>query len=375
MRIGIDARLYGLENAGIGRYITSLVDSLVKDDKHIFTLFVKPQYADIFSQRKNVTTVVTNTPHYSVAEQFFDYGKYQLDLLHVPHFNAPLLYKGKLVLTIHDLIKHHSTGADTTTRNPFFYGFKRLGYLALTRLAAAKADRIIVPSNWVKQDVIKTLKVPADKIDVVYEAVDSEFGKAVKTEETKKLLSHHKLRKPFLVYTGSVYPHKNVGLLLEAIKRRNPHKELDFSLAVVCARNVFWQRLNEKIKSLGLENEVKLLGFLSDRELSGLYHEAYALVQPSHMEGFGLTGLEAMKVGLPVLAANATCLPEIYQDAAIYFDPHSVDDFLEKLNRITVDRRLYQSLSDKGKKRVKQFSWKLAAKETLSVYEKVQSGI
>lgn len=375
MNIGIDARLYGLENAGIGRYITSLVDSLVKDDKHTFTLFVKPQYSGIFAKRKNVTTVVTNVPHYSVGEQFFDYGKYQLDLLHVPHFNAPLLYKGKLVLTIHDLIKHHSRGADTTTRNPFFYVFKRLGYQVLTRLISAKAQKIIVPSNWVKQDVIKTLKVPAEKIEVVYEAVASEFGKAAKAEETKKLLSRHKLRKPFLVYTGSVYPHKNVGLLLDAIKRRNPHKELDFSLAVVCARNVFWQRLGEKIKSMGLEKEVKLLGFLSDAELSGLYREAYALVQPSLMEGFGLTGLEAMKVGLPVLSANATCLPEIYKDAAIYFDPHSVDDFLEKLNQITVNRQLYQRLSGEGKKRVNQFSWNLAAKETLSVYEKVQSGI
>lgn len=372
MLIGIDARLYGLENAGIGRYITNLVDELVvQNKKREFLLFVRPQYASLHLDQKHVRTEVLDIPHYSLREQFIDWEKYRLDLLHVPHFNASILYPGKLVLTIHDLIKHHSTGPETTTRNPAFYLGKRLGYLALTRLVAGKADQIIAPSHWVKEDVVKTLGVTPEKIEVIYEAVDSRFGKAVSEDEIKKLLVKHQLKKPFLVYTGSVYPHKNIDLLLEAIKKRNLVKELDFSLAVVCARNVFWQRLQDKVTKLGLDNEVKLLGFLSDEELAGLYKQAYALVQPSFMEGFGLTGLEAMKVGLPVLAAKATCLPEVYRDAALYFDPRSVDDFIDKLNLITQNRKLYQTLADKGKERAKEFSWKMAARDTLKVYDEV----
>jgi glycosyltransferase involved in cell wall biosynthesis len=370
MKIGIDARLYGLENAGIGRYITNLVDQLVEtDSSNQYHLFVKKDYADLFADYDNVEVSVINTPHYSVREQLINWKKYQLDLLHVPHFNAPLAYSGKLVLTIHDLIKHHSTGAETTTRNQALYGVKRLGYLTLTKLVAKRADKIICPSNWVRDDIVKTLKVNPDRIEVIYEAVAADFGTAVGEVETKKLMASHKLSKPFLVYTGSIYPHKNVDLLLEAIKRRNQISELDFSLAVVCARNIFWQRLETKVKQMGLEADVKLLGFLSDQELAGLYKHAYALVQPSKMEGFGLTGLEAMKLGLPVLAAKATCLPEIYGDAAVYFNPNSVDDFIDKLSKITQNRRLYQELSLKGKKHVKNFSWKKAAKETIAVYK------
>ena len=113
MNIGFDARLYGLENAGIGRYVTNLIDELVKlDRKNTYYLFLKPQYAAIHQDKTNVIPVVTSIPHYSLSEQILllpIVNRCPLDLLHVPHFNAPLFYSGKLILTIHDLIKHFFT--------------------------------------------------------------------------------------------------------------------------------------------------------------------------------------------------------------------------------------------------------------------------
>ena len=133
------------------------------------------------------------------------------------------------------------------------------------------------------------------------------------------------MTKPFLVYTGNLYPHKNVGVLIQAAER------LKINVDIVCARSVFERRLTKS-------SYVRYLGRLSDQDLIKLYKQASAFVFPSLIEGFGLTGLEAMSVGLPVLASNATVLPEIYGDAAVYFDPRSQDQFVHQLERFFSDQ-------------------------------------
>ncbi|EKD53159.1 MAG: mannosyltransferase B-like protein, partial [uncultured bacterium] len=125
MRIGIDARLYGLEHAGLGRYVMKLVENVLSSDKkNDYVLFLRSKYQNEFEGNKNVKTVVCNVPIYGLAEQVilpFFFAKENLDLLHVPHFNAPLFYPGKFILTVHDLIKHDSKGPATTTRRPWLY--------------------------------------------------------------------------------------------------------------------------------------------------------------------------------------------------------------------------------------------------------------
>jgi glycosyltransferase involved in cell wall biosynthesis len=114
-----------------------------------------------------------------------------------------------------------------------------------------------------------------------------------------------------------------------------------------------------------------MLGFQSDEVVGRLYSQALALVHPSKMEGFGLTGLEAMKVGLPVVSSSASCLPEVYQDAALFFDPENVDDLVAKLEMIIGDQHLRDQLKDKGLLLAKKYSWRKMAKETLSVYNQI----
>lgn len=376
MRIGIDARLYGLEHAGLGRYVMKLVDEVLKQDrKNDYVLFLKPSYVEKFKNKKRVKVVTTNIPIYSLAEQVVlpvVFGREKLDLLHVPHFNAPLLYQGKMILTIHDLIKHDSKGPQTTTRYKWLYLFKRLGYLALTNLIATRADHILVPSNYVKEAVAKRLHVDSKKITVTYEAVAGTIKEVVLSDEEKiKTLNRYRLTQPFIVYTGSVYPHKNVNLLVDAIEKHNQNKEMDLMLAIICSRSVFWQRLNEKINKKGLQNSVKLLGYVEDPEVSRLYNLAIALVHPSKMEGFGLTGLEAMSVGLPVISSNASCLPEIYGDATLYFNPTDVDDLVSCLETLLKDQELRSDLSTKGYLQARKYSWKKMAKETIVIYKQI----
>ncbi len=140
-------------------------------------------------------------------------------------------------------------------------------------------------------------------------------------------------------------------------------------MALICSRSVFWERLNRKIIEKGLQNWIKLLGFLEDREVSKLYSLAFALVHPSKMEGFGLTGLEAMSVGLPVISSNTSCLPEIYGDAALYFNPNDADDLVSCLESFLKDPELRSRMATRGYLQSRNFSWKKLAKETLIVYK------
>lgn len=378
MRIGIDARLYGLEHAGLGRYVMKLVEELLKHDrKNTYVLFLNSNHLDEFKDKKRVEVVKTNIPIYSLAEQTilpFVFSKAKLDILHVPHFNAPLLYQGKLILTIHDLIKHDSKGPETTTRTRWLYYFKRFGYLTLTNLIAKRADHIIVPSNFVKEDVSKRLHISPDKITVTYEAAAGTIKEITLGENEKiKLLNKYGLTQPFVVYTGSVYPHKNVDVLVNALEKHNLLRELDLNLALICSRSVFWERLSKRIADRKLQHWVKLLGFVEDEDVSKLYSLAIALVHPSKMEGFGLTGLEAMSVGLPVISSNASCLPEVYGDAALYFDPNDVDDLSSCLDTIMKDQELRSGLATKGYLQARKYSWTKMAKETLLVYKKISN--
>ncbi len=374
MKIGIDARFYGPEHTGLGRYVTNLVDNLLKlDSVNDYVLFVTASHKNDFDSRKKIKVVVVDIPIYSLAEQIilpFIFAKEKLDLLHVPHFNAPILYPGKFIITLHDLIKHVSTGPQTTTRTPVFYYLKRLGYLIGTKIITQRATAILVPSKFVKDDVIQKLKINSSKILVTYEATSNTLKKVNLTQEEKqKVLSEYKLTQPFLIYTGNVYPHKNIDLLIQTIADYNKNKELDLCLAIVCARSVFWERANKKIADLEVGDKVKMLGFVNDDNLSKLYSLALALVHPSKMEGFGLTGLEAMGVGLPVISSNTTSLPEVYGEASLFFNPESENDLLEAIEKIIKDVDLRKKLSVLGVKQAKKYSWSKAAKLTLNLYQ------
>lgn len=376
MKIGIDARLYGLEHAGLGRYVMKLVQSVLKSDKkNKYVLFLNARHADEFRGKKRIKVVVCNVPIYSFSEQVllpYVFSKENLDLLHVPHFNAPLLYPGKYILTIHDLIKHESKGMATTTRKPLFYFVKRLGYLFLTSLITKRASAILVPSNFVKEDLAKKLNVPREKVTVTYEAVSSSLKETVLDQtEKKEILTKYNLAQPFIVYTGSVYPHKNVDILIDAIEKHNKSREVDLQLALICSRSVFWERTNKKIIDRNISHWVKMLGFVDDCDVSKLYSLALALVHPSKMEGFGLTGLEAMSVGLPVISSNASCLPEVYGDAALYFDPDNIDQLVECLNEIIKNHELREELSEKGYLQARKYSWDKMGAETFEVYKTI----
>lgn len=360
MRIGIDARFVGPQGTGLGKYTEKLILNLAKiDTTNEFIIFLRENNWSYLKLQinKNFTKVAAEVPWYSLEEQFkmpaiFD--AQNLDLLHVPHFNVPLLYKGKFVVTIHDLIHHKFSEYATTTKNPIIFKLKRLGYKKVITNAINNSQKILTPSKFVKEDIIKNFKINPSKIVVTYEAAEEEYFNSLPA--TTK-------RQPFLIYVGNAYAHKNLERLLDAIKILNTH------LIIVCPRDVFSVRLKNEIEKRSLEKNVEIKGYLKTSQLTKLFQKASAYVFPSLSEGFGIPGLNAMAAGISVVASNIPVLKEVYANAALYFDPQNPKDIAGKIHNVLSDPKTRMDLVKKGNAQVKKYSWFQMAEETLKVYE------
>ncbi len=373
MKIVIDARMYGLEHAGIGRYVINLVNQIERLDKknQYYLLLRKKYFQKLKLKNRNFRKILADYPHYSFQEQIFlliKLLKIKPDLVHFPHFNTPILWWGKQVVTIHDLIKHQSKGPQTTTRWRPLYWFKYLNYRFLVWVSVKKSIKIIVPSKYWKKELVQRFKLKPEKIEVTYEGIGDKF-KIQKSDG--KIIKKYRINKPFVIYTGNLYPHKNVEKLVQAIKLLNEGSDLPnkLTLVIVCARSVFLERFKKRVKEMEAERLVSLLGFVPDEDLVALYQEAKAFVFPTFLEGFGLPGLEAMAAGLPVVCSDILVLREIYGQAALYFDPQDVEDMTEKIKSVISDTKLRKTLIEKGFKQIKKYSWQKMAKQTLGVYE------
>ncbi|MBU1127420.1 glycosyltransferase family 4 protein [Patescibacteria group bacterium] len=370
MRIVLDARMYGLKHAGIGRYVLNLVNELEKrkleDDFYI--LLRKESFDSLNFKNPKIKKVKAEIAHYGLSEQIvlpFLLKRLKPDLVHFPHFNIPLFWLGRYVVTIHDLIKHESKGKETTTRLQVFYWLKFLLYRLIVFSSIKRAKKIIVPSDYWKKKLAKNYSLSEKKIMTTYEGAD-DFLKKQKKNTSDLILKKFKIDMPFVVYTGSLYPHKNIERLAKAIRLIN--KEKNLLLVIVCGRNVFWKRFKNWLVKEELGSFVKLLGFVDDSDLFSLYQKAEAFAFPSLLEGFGLPPLEAMAAGLPVVSSNATCLPEIYGNAAYYFDPLSVSDMAKSIEKVIFDKKLQEELKKRGAKQVKLYSWEKMVDETLRIY-------
>ena len=358
-KIVIDVRLSGLQHAGIGRYTQMLVEHL-KDLR--FTIY-------------DLRIISPHIRHYTLAEQIkmpIILAKEKPGLVHFPHFNVPLFYNKPFVVTIHDLLWHEQVGTTATTLPAWIYWLKYLAYRVVLRHAILKSKAIIVPSNWVKKKIVERFPEAEGKIRVIYEGVSEVFKKSLRaTAESAAIsgiaASPRRSGAPrndeYIIYTGSLYPHKNVNLVLNIMP-----KFPELKLIVACARNVFWEKFKKEVISRGLEDRVILAGFVSDDELAILYKNALAFVFPSKSEGFGLPGLEAMAAGLPVISSNAGSLPEIYGDAALYFFPENETELIGEIREIMDNQGLRKKLIKLGKERSQMFSWEKMSKETMEVY-------
>lgn len=354
----VDARW--LRQTGIGRFLSETLPGIIGDNDNIlFKLLVREEDYDYANKRYgsyiNAKIITTNISWYGFGEQFKllkVINSTQCDLVYFVNFNFPILLNKKFVVVIHDitLFKYNTFKAKSFL--PWAM-IKNIIMRLVVFLAAHRSQAIITPTKFVKKRLVDTLKVSASKITVVYQA----GTEAVEADDTSKVMSKFNINKPYILHAGVAYPHKNLERLIVAFGKLITKYKRDYQLVLVGKKDIFYKRLEQDIKNANLEDRIILTGYVEDRELSTLYHNALCYCLPSLSEGFGLPVLEAYKYKTPLVCSNATCLPEVAGDGALYFDPTDVNDMASKIAEITLDQDLRKELVEKGSAIADNFSW------------------
>lgn len=386
MKIAIDARFYGI--TGIGRYLSNLITNLenITGDSSVEVLLRKENFDVYRPQNTQYSKVLLDIPWYSFKEQLmvplYLYRK-RYDLVHFPHLNVPVFYFRPYVVTIHDLIMHTATKG-ATTRMPLYFTIKKQIYKFVVSWAARRAKKIIVPTNKVKEELIAVLRLPPEKIIVTYEAVDDVFfvkASEIKNDAhfVKNVSDRFKITPPYFVYLSSFYEHKNHRMLIDAFKILHDEgfviNDKQPQLILIGKQDRFAERIYDYITEIGMRQHIILPGrsveggYVSDEDAIAILSQAELFICPSKKEGFGINFLEAMALEVPVVLSNASCIPEVGGDAALYFDPESKQELVNAVKEVLNDAELKQHLIEKGAKRVKLFSWQKMAEQTFEVYE------
>jgi glycosyltransferase involved in cell wall biosynthesis len=363
VKIGIDARNDG---AGIGRYTFSVIRELAKIDRdNEYVLFLsRKRFTTYPAPGPNFRTVEAAIPWFTVREQLLLprlVARERLDLVHYPHLTVPLLSGTPFVVTVHDLNYLDDTAVFADGRGDG--RVRRAALLAGYRVELAKARRarrLIAVSEHTRDEIVRALRVDPARVTVTYEAADPPGA----VQPDTAVLARYGLDAPFFLYVGAAYPYKNLAGLIEAFARVGG----DRKLVLAGDHENFGAALRRRAADVGLAERIAFPGLVSDAELAALYGGALAYVFVSCSEGFGLPGLEAMQFGVPVVAASAGSLPEVYGEAARYCDPYDADSIAEALAEVASDQRLRTRLVEHGRRRAREFSWARTAEQTLAVY-------
>ncbi|MER2599592.1 MAG: glycosyltransferase family 1 protein [Caldilineales bacterium] len=372
MRIAIDARIAHYTGAGIGQYTIHLAQALARlDATNRYLLLQHRSDHRPLATGEHVSRSGLWTPSHHRREQTLLAAelrlrrmaqKLEIDLLHSPDFIPPLRAHGfKSVITVHDL---------AFLRWPHFLTEDSARYYGQIDAAVERADHIIAVSQSTRDDLVKLVGASASKITVVYEAADPLYRPLSRAEALASLRHKFPLPDEFILFVSTIEPRKNITTLLHAYRRLLDSYKVSAGLVLAGATGWLAEQIFETVEQLKLQAHVTFLGRVQNGDLVYLYNLATCLAHPAHYEGFGLTPLEAMACGLPVVVSNVSSLPEVVGDAGLLVDPHSEEDLAVALQRLLDDEALRASLRAKGLARARTFSWQRAAEETLAVYQR-----
>lgn len=358
-RIVIDARESGTSS---GRYVDKLIEYMHKlqPEFEIIVLTKTPRIEFMKSVAPRFKIVASDFKEFTFSEQVGFWRQIRglkPDLVHFTMAQQPAFYRGRNVTTIHDLT---TTRFRNPSKNWLVFSFKQLVYKWLIKRVARKSAYIIVPSKFVKRDVAQYAKIRPGKIAVTYEAADRI---KVPTEPISILRGQK-----FIMYVGRPLPHKNLKRLMEAYSIIRNMRD-GIRLVLVGQRDKLYEQHARWAQKEHIQGLV-FAGFASEGRLRWLYENTAAYVFPSLSEGFGLPGLEAMAHGAPVVSSNATCLPEIYGEAAVYFDSHKIVDMVDTITDVLKNPAKSRRLSHLGKLQSQKYSWERMARQTLEVYRR-----
>ncbi len=363
MRIGIDARMFFM--SGIGTYLKNLMDGFARlETGHEFVVFIQNSDRDRFvRQGENFTVAGVDAPPYTIAEQIGlarALARENLDLIHHPHYAAPVMGRTPMVATIHDLI-HQLFPEMCPSRMTW-----RVSWV-MARRTARRARLLLTVSEHSRRDIVAHLGVSPEKVRLTYNALPPGWGEGVSSIPLSELDAAGGA--PYFLYVGNHKSHKNIPLLLEAFMMLRKQ-----SGGVRLVLTGTGGGLEKDLARLRLGDEVVFLGDVSHEALQGVYASACALVFPSKYEGFGYPPLEAMGCGTPAIVSDAASLPEVVGEAGVIVPEGEAGPLRDAMRRMLNDGAYRKRLAEKSLERAKIFSWRKLAEGTLQAYEDAVAG-
>ncbi|WP_420645228.1 glycosyltransferase family 4 protein [Candidatus Leptofilum sp.] len=370
MRIGFDGTPLLGQRSGVGHYTGRLLTHLVQQHPEWeYLLFSNHPLASLEAELAQMRLVARQFISRFVWMQLMlprIIRQAKPQLCHFPNNTAPLRASCPTVITIHDAsLFLHST----------YHPMSRL--LALRLLlphVARRATAVITVSHHARLDLMRILKLPAEKIHVIHEAAPDNFQPLEDRVQREKLRQHYRLPDKFILFVGTIEPRKNLTRLIRAVaslRRRGCGARL-----VLVGPNGWLLNgsLQKEIENLGLQDVVQNLGYVPQEDLPGIYSLATLFAFPSLYEGFGLPPLEAMACGTPVLTSRNSAMAEICGDAAYLVNPQDEAAITDGLATLLQDADLRAHLRQAGLARAKQYSWQQTARETAAVYQQALNG-
>jgi glycosyltransferase involved in cell wall biosynthesis len=374
MRVAIDMRRLGA--FGVSTYVRNIVRTLAQlnHDDHFLLIGAPDRVREVSELPPNFTAVPfahdVSSPRFMLDFRSL-VRRAGCDVVHVPYmFWRPLWITCPYVVTVHDLlIFFQRTGNGS--------GFYRNAHLWLTRRALGHAGRIMAVSNFTRNELVRRHGIPADRISVIYNAIDDRLSRGHATDADRQLIAErYQVNYPFLLYAGSIKPHKNVGRIIEAFSALKGELEKqdqypDLKLIIIGDELSKQPDLRRTVVRSGMQNDVRFLGFVPVDVLRIFYDSAKIFVFPSLYEGFGLPPLEAMAHGTPVVTSKVTSLPEVVGNAAVLVNPENVFDIMHAMHRVLLDQSLRERMKERGYLQAQRFSWEHSAQQILEVYREI----
>lgn len=372
MRIGIDARMYGAKaTTGIGTYIKQLTDTLFEiDTTNEYVLFMRPSaMKEFISPSSRVRTVQADIPWYGWKEQLVFprlIAHEHCDVVHFPHFNVPIFYRGKYVVTIHDLTPKFFPGPNVKRSI-----FRKVAYEVVFRQGIRRASSVITISEHTKKLLEMYHPVSANKTHVIGLGVTKNFTSTISEAERVNVKKKYGITKPYIVYVGVWRDHKNIPGLVKAFELVQREHGIDAQLVLTGMADQRYPEIMNAIEHSVERHNIILPGFVDDSDLPALYAGAMVNTLVSFAEGFGLVALEAAACGTPTVCANSTSVPEVMGDAVVLCNPHEPVDIAESIAQIFTNPTLRTTLSQQGIDRAKMYHWDDCARKTLDIYQAV----
>lgn len=364
MRIGYDITAIGPQPSGVGTYALQLLTSLaeVDQDHEYLLLSNRSHHKEQFAATPALRDLACRFPSRMLWMQLVlpaQLSAARPDLCHYPNSIGPLRSPTPYVVTIHDMTlsmmpRHHPLR-------------KQLLVRPLIPLIARRAARVITVSAQARADIVRVLRIPPERVAVIPEAAAPIYRPAPPAEQAR-VRETYGLRKPFVLYVGTLEPRKNLVRLIRAWASLRRGGAVPHQLVFVGAPGWHYRAIYEEAHASGYADDVIFAGYLPRSDLPALYSAADAFAFPSLAEGFGLPVIEAMACGTPTLISATPALREVAGEAALCVDPRDVAAIATGLEHLLTDRQLHATLGAAGLARASAFSWHRAARETLAVY-------